>query len=121
MFAGAYQLLVRLRIFCCGNGQPMAAPAIILQSYIFLAAAQGLSLFRNGITAALLCTITMLRKRNVGQFAQCNLLQRQAALSYCADTSGAGAANLTHFHGKKLPEGMYPFVKDIAPEFAKIW
>ncbi len=42
-------------------------------------------------------------------------------LIYCADTPGAGAANLTRFHWKKLPSGMYPFTKDVAPEFAKIW
>lgn len=42
-------------------------------------------------------------------------------LIYYADTPGAGAANLTHFHWKKLPSGMYPFTQDIAPEVAKIW
>ena len=42
-------------------------------------------------------------------------------LIYCADTPGAGAANLTRFNWKHLPSGMYPFTKDIAPEFAKIW
>lgn len=42
-------------------------------------------------------------------------------LIYCADTPGAGAANLTRLHWKKIPEGIYPFTKDIAPEFAKIW
>lgn len=42
-------------------------------------------------------------------------------LIYCADTPGAGAANLIRFNWKKLPSGMYPFAKDIAPEFAKIW
>jgi len=41
-------------------------------------------------------------------------------LIYCADTPGAGAANLTRFNWKKLPSGVYPFVKDIAPAFSKI-
>ena len=42
-------------------------------------------------------------------------------LIYCADTPGAGAANLTRFHWKKLPSGMYPFAENVAPEPAKIW
>ena len=42
-------------------------------------------------------------------------------LIYCADTPGAGAANLKRFHWERLPEGMYPFAEDIAPESAKIW
>lgn len=46
---------------------------------------------------------------------------RISPLIYCADTPGAGAANLMRFNWKNLPSGMYPFVKDIAPEFAKIW
>lgn len=41
-------------------------------------------------------------------------------LIYCADTPGAGAANLKRFNWKNLPAGMYPFVKDIAPEAASI-
>lgn len=44
-----------------------------------------------------------------------------SSLIYCADTPGAGAANLMRFNWKNLPSGMYPFVKDIAPELAKIW
>lgn len=42
-------------------------------------------------------------------------------LIYCADTPGAGAANLKRFSWKKLPAGMYPFAEEIAPEAAKIW
>lgn len=42
-------------------------------------------------------------------------------LIYCADTPGAGAANLKRFAWEKLPEGMYPFTDDIRPEEAKIW
>ena len=42
-------------------------------------------------------------------------------LIYCADTPGAGAANLKRFSWKKLPAGMYPFVEEISPEAAKIW
>lgn len=44
-----------------------------------------------------------------------------SSLIYCADTPGAGAANLARFSWKKLPSGMYPFTKNITPEFAKIW
>ena len=46
---------------------------------------------------------------------------RISPLLYCADTPGAGAANLTRFRWKKLPSGLYPFTKDIAPKPAKIW
>lgn len=42
-------------------------------------------------------------------------------LIYCADTPGAGAANLKRFSWKKLPAGMYPFAEEISPEAAKIW
>ena len=42
-------------------------------------------------------------------------------LIYCADTPGAGAANLKQFVWKNLPEGMYPFKEDIKPQPAKIW
>jgi len=42
-------------------------------------------------------------------------------LIYCADTPGAGAANLKQFVWEKLPEGMYPFKEDIKPQPAKIW
>jgi microcystin degradation protein MlrC len=42
-------------------------------------------------------------------------------LIYCADTPGAGAANLNRFNWKKLPKCMYPFTEDIIPETAKIW
>lgn len=41
-------------------------------------------------------------------------------LIYCADTPGAGAANLKRFNWKNLPSGMYPFAKDIVPEFANM-
>lgn len=40
---------------------------------------------------------------------------------YCADTPGAGAANLTRFNWENSPSGIYHFAKDIAPEFARIW
>ncbi len=46
---------------------------------------------------------------------------RISPMIYCADTPGAGAANLQRFHWKKLPEGMYPFARDFAPVAAKIW
>ena len=42
-------------------------------------------------------------------------------LIYCADTPGAGAANLKRFTWEKLPEGMYPFVEDVAPQPARLW
>ena len=42
-------------------------------------------------------------------------------LIYCADTPGAGAANLKRFTWQKLPEGMYPFVEDVKPQSAQIW
>ncbi len=42
-------------------------------------------------------------------------------LIYCADTPGAGAANLKQFKWNKLPEGMYPFQEDITPKPAKIY
>ncbi len=42
-------------------------------------------------------------------------------LIYCADTPGAGAANLKRFNWKKLPDGMYPFAENVSPVFAKIW
>lgn len=42
-------------------------------------------------------------------------------LIYCADTPGVGSSNLAGFSWKKLPSGLYPFTKDIAPENAKIW
>ena len=42
-------------------------------------------------------------------------------LIYCADTPGAGAANLKYFAWEKLPEGMYPFTEDIKPRQAKLW
>ena len=46
---------------------------------------------------------------------------RISPLIYCADTPGAGAANLKRFRWKKLPAGMYPFVEKVTPEAAKIW
>jgi len=42
-------------------------------------------------------------------------------LIYCADTPGAGAANLKQFVWKNLPEGMYPFQKEITPQVATLW
>ena len=42
-------------------------------------------------------------------------------LIYCADTPGAGAANLKQFKWKNLPEGMYPFAENIQPKSAEIW
>lgn len=42
-------------------------------------------------------------------------------LIYCADTPGAGAANLHQLTWKHIPQGLYPFVKDIAPQKAEIW
>jgi len=42
-------------------------------------------------------------------------------LIYCADTPGAGAANLKQFKWKNLQEGMYPFVEDVQPKAAEIW
>lgn len=41
-------------------------------------------------------------------------------LIYCADTPGAGTANLKQLHWSKLPAGMYPFEDDIVPEAAEI-
>ena len=41
-------------------------------------------------------------------------------LIYCADTPGAGAANLKQFVWEKLPEGTYPFAEDVQPEPAEI-
>ena len=42
-------------------------------------------------------------------------------LIYCADTPGAGAANLKQFVWEHIPEGMYPFQEDIKPQPAEIW
>lgn len=42
-------------------------------------------------------------------------------LIYCADTPGAGAANLKQFKWNKLPEGMYPFQENITPEPAMLY
>lgn len=42
-------------------------------------------------------------------------------LIYCADTPGAGAANLKRFDWKNLPDGMYPFAEDISPQKAKCY
>lgn len=41
-------------------------------------------------------------------------------LIYCADTPGAGAANLKQLYWNKLPQGLFPFVEDIVPTEAKI-
>ncbi len=42
-------------------------------------------------------------------------------LIYCADTPGAGAADLKKMQWNNLPDGMYPFTDNIRPEKAKIW
>ena len=42
-------------------------------------------------------------------------------LIYCADTPGAGAANMKQFRWEKLPEGMHPFAENIQPKSAEIW
>lgn len=42
-------------------------------------------------------------------------------LIVCADTPGAGAADLCRFTWKKLPQGMYPMVADIAPNAPQLW
>ena len=44
-----------------------------------------------------------------------------SSLIYCADTPGAGAANLKRFTWEKLPEGLYPFTEDVKPQPAHIW
>ena len=42
-------------------------------------------------------------------------------LIYVADAPGAGASNLKLLQWNNLPEGLYPFVKDVTPESAKVW
>ena len=42
-------------------------------------------------------------------------------LLYCADTPGAGAANLKSFRWHHLPAGIYPFAEKITPTPAKVW
>ena len=42
-------------------------------------------------------------------------------LIYCADTPGAGAADLKKMQWNSLPEGLYPFTDNVKPEKAKIW
>ena len=42
-------------------------------------------------------------------------------LIYCADTPGAGAADLKKLQWNNLPDVMYPFTDNIRPEKAKIW
>lgn len=42
-------------------------------------------------------------------------------LIYYADTFGAGAANLRQLHWESLPDGLYPFVKEIRPQETKFY
>lgn len=42
-------------------------------------------------------------------------------LIYCADTPGAGAADLKKMQWNNLPDGMYPFTDNVKPAEAKIW